>query len=1412
MAFSGEFAHRLVSCLLAGDNSEAGLRDASNLNDQLGEEGWQHLVDLLLSPHPAAEKLGYEYPYLALAITAWDRGTFTLQGERLASDDERFTQLQTLLEATDPRYLAQLLLHWHNQGQLQPLINQWLRWVDQLPEGSLAGLTRQTLTNDRYREHLLTVARQLLSQPEVQKPINRLLTPATYPLPTSALTVDSEPAAELPERTGWQHWLAYWQSQSTAAQQRLVTLISGLVSESLDLEADTLSYYGQNLGELSFDWLHQHQQPLAALATWGEPLTTLQLDELNPLMLGLEAIATNPLYIDTLQEKAGASRLQLALEETFWTGGTIPNCQGLVLSGMESASSAHTMELQARQWLSPHRQCRGLSPLVAVALAELGADCDADCLAAAADWLQPQPGVRASRDVLTSLLNYATDRLVTAYQQDPYVLQHHGLAFGRLSAQQLKALTTLIDQATVNSPADLLDLERHIREHPDLRSQLQPDFLSQWLAQTIARLDVSAYQLGSWAPAADESLATWLTANHDRNLLRSLVGWYEGGPASSRLFELITQEELEVENPANTAFAQRLKQGLSLIHGAYRNPQVSFKGQQERFQLPWTGSRNNRTLIDAQGRAQQQARPLTYADALYGPENADEPQGLLLADRLARQIPLLSTTDKKPVANRFRNALTALAEQRRQPPTSSPLSPALPPELFKGPAPTAAQARLVILFLGQNLFPEAPLAEGTWRPKADAPDSVFARDEAPRLLAGTASISGRERAWSGMVRWLPAQFGEHRDFANWPAPLIPDATTLQTWFEQRLAEPLVVEQGHLATSPVSPGEPAHNHEKLLGVGQMLATIYQSQTRQIAVPAIGFAAYCPTRQGDRWQATGCPLQAPDYPSYVRFIQQRFQAQMCPVLMLADEPRRQRWLESLNFQQSPPDVARLCQPYRRDPALPAADLVRIIDDVFGLGPNPQLSPAIRSLPLQMTALKAAATPNPQRRRQLWRQLLPTLQPQLSARTRQRQETAWLLQAGESGLFDHVVQQAGGLMGDQQLAARLKTYGKALTASESPYADFLLATVDEFQIARAQGRSLLGFGHQWLGRMQQNPEHFTVMQALAAHPRDSYTGILLGFTLGQALDAGVFTDFSPEQPGYSWLLQTLSQDQWQLVTGFGEMLGADIAALSQTTAEHMLAAAPETSTFAQDVQTGLNWLLPWLSQQDQLFQTGLDLRQVAGQLDASTLAPALSELWLTTLNRPLADLDNQWHPALRETLPELLTTSFADLPELADQTLAVGSGEPTAAAFGPKLVWGLTQGLAAQDGSRELFRLLQDERLGLRAVPLLRSLVEQPALFQKVSRLLDHVAPIPARTWQAGFSDMETLVQASYKFLDFTAHRTQWRASAPVEYRYAFATIGRFAQSARRRETTFQLLETWFTPRPASDSPRGDDAHKP
>ncbi|MFW7378734.1 MAG: hypothetical protein ACOH5I_08005 [Oligoflexus sp.] len=1409
LGFHGQFFHQFLQCLSSSSEQIPATRKISTV---WGEEGYQSLVDWLLMEHPQSEQLGSKYPYLTLVATLLDRASYTLDQQELFGEHERFVSLQALLKDIDPSQAAHLILSWHRSGQLTSLLQEWSHFIKLWPSGSFSGILQKSSEDDAFMQDLLAIARATLAQPDVYAPWTELFMQQEFLLvhpsclisndgchdETLPISADSEyihnpmPAKEA---LNVEHWLDFWHSRSEASRKRLLHFFGRILFDVKDVSLSNFNRYLQEGILILKNWMMQNPGLSESLIPWLLPLSELSLDELNPLVNGLAEIAENPLYVDALQEKAGASRLKRLLEKFFWQGGQLDACDSLNVPGLATASSPGLRQQYFLQMISPHAACSGLSPLLAYSLEVLNADCDVGCQERLPAWLhQLQVSTPGAGD-WQILIDYGMQRLAAELKADPFYLQHRRLAYGPLTPADYQAFAASMAKHQPLTLESFLAWEEDIAAQPNLNGLLIPNFLELWLSEIIFSLSVSTYQLKDLFPADPSKFDAWLQAEHDQRLLRSFLGFYEGGPARPWLQTWAT-EILPLPDSADHQTQRRLqhlKQGFSFIHGMFKNPELSFQAEVENIQLPWSGSLSNQTRIDSEGQVIQEKSAIDFAALLGFTEQTDSPSEFALWQRFQRQLPLLTDPTERGVdavetiQDLFRNWQTL----SRPDLASKNISyPGLPEALFTGKPFSTDEARLLLLFFGQNFYAKQAANHDIWNGLSVNPlptEQEINRNLAPRIFAGATNTASPQRAWSAMVQWAPQQsLIQGESLQAWIAAMQVPAEEIQAVMQKRAQQPLLVGLQNMQANPIAQ---LSEYEKILGIGQLLSFIYASRGEQYLVPSLGFASYCPQLQTDgSWQTGSCPFQAETHAAYEQAVQQNFLNQLCPVLMDLAAFDLQKTSQIL---QVDPSFTQSC----RDFTASSSYVPQVLFDIWKIGQQSDLKPEVLSLPLQIRLAKLQQKPAAMHHLADYDALRLSLSPILSARLLQREESYGLFRQNHPGLFSSIIQQLGGLLGDRLLSEKLKELPRRLagepSTNEHPIDRIVLDLVDEFQLARLQGDHLLSFTAASLQRFAQEPEAMEHLASIIADPHDPYTGILLGFTLGQALDADVFPEFSAEQAGYRWLLYHLRADNWQALTQFISNSQYDLLTISQYLAKDVLVPA-------EDLADLLRFTLALIYSQDQV--NAIDPIKLATTRLPADAIPAMARVSREILYQPLANLENHWQSPLAQKPAVLIDLLASALPALA-RTQIKASQEAAPSFFAS--AWHLIKAWDQPKNIRQqAYLVLQDQRLGLRQPALWHHASTDQEALLRMTALLDHVDRIPRSDWQALSDEMDQLLDGSYRFLDFAAQNTIWQADAEKDFAYALAVLGRTARSSLRRQANFDLLKLWLKPADESD----------
>jgi hypothetical protein len=134
--------------------------------------------------------------------------------------------------------------------------------------------------------------------------------------------------------------------------------------------------------------------------------------------------------------------------------------------------------------------------------------------------------------------------------------------------------------------------------------------------------------------------------------------------------------------------------------------------------------------------------------------------------------------------------------------------------------------------------------------------------------------------------------------------------------------------------------------------------------------------------------------------------------------------------------------------------------------------------------------------------------------------------------------------------------------------------------------------------------------------------------------------------------------------------------------------------------------------------------------------------------------------------------------------------------------KALRGMTDGLYGRDGS-ELWRLLQDKRLGLGPDGIIMQQLRDPRLREDLRLVLKAFSDLETEWVLAALDEWEELARSTQKVLHYFEKNVQWRGTGALSYQYFIKTLDHQMQDGLKRlRDQLNLFRTWL---------RGEDCEK-
>ncbi len=814
----------------------------------------------------------------------------------------------------------------------------------------------------------------------------------------------------------------------------------------------------------------------------------------------------------------------------------------------------------------------------------------------------------------------------------------------------------------------------------------------------------------------------------------------------------------------------------------YRNPLASFKPEAEKITLPWVGSNKNSVTFGKNGQKEAKGELLT-PNLLFD----ESESGLSLWSRYKEQIALATASVPADEADELRRWLLDdwLKTRVMGAAAINVKGAELPVELFDRTTLSPLEARTLILFLGTQFVAELSDLPESASINSSPESNGSPRNESARAFNGPSAVGGIERPWTSF--WLfqnSTLSASQTSFASMRSAVGQNLATVRQAFIDKAQSPTLISQGLLNFADA---DVLSDHEKLLLQLHLFSPLLENRGKQYFAPAVGFDNYCPKKNGQVFSATACPFAFESAESYTRFLQARFTQAFCGVLPV-NTAQMNVALSAMGVAERAETMKAVCAGTKTSLNWNEGYLQASLMDALAMGKNPRLKESVKSLPSAMRWLKASARTDNKEQLKAYLTFTPVLDGATASKIGQRQGTYQAFFSKQPGAVSVWLLYLSKDLGLSEVAQALKKLGsQPIAGSEKPVEDFLNLIATQYEVAKTQNQSTLEYAFTLLTEISKNASARETALRILGKPYDPYAGVLLGYTLPQAVKAGILPEFN--WTTYKPLRLLLQNQNLELLQGLAEIYDRD--ALSWL--DHWLKL---TSTFesmsalTSDVRPVLNWVRAFAKSRG--MESNQQITELASLRDWSAPISSLTRIY-RLLRVSLPDLSNKWHDAfyfesealcrtLVETLPRLL--SLKDRFELSggDKNLM------------PEAFLGLIQGPLKHDAS-ELSLWLQDERMGFRSPSYWGAALRDPLFRQQLDSSLAGLDQTTREDWRRLRLEWDSLGPKASHLIGYTANNVILRKPDARYQKDALSSLARVTADEDRWQKLGLVLDSWL-----------------
>lgn len=1373
-SWTAGFVRTFIEC---ASNSEDSFATTLDVMESLGEKGLQAGLDLIRwNPKDAVNK----DPLLGSLSVLLDRGTQLDDGTVIVDSDARWKATQPFLESMKPQPFLKLLLQLQKRGLLQDFWTLMATVDEATPQGFNGTMLRQLLSDSQTQSDLRTLIDVLVKDPEAYEELKSFLQGESYTFIKDCGSDDCFFPDANQNRTTAQHWLQFWNSLGAERQDRLQRMLSQIFQVVLE-QPDALAVdRTQQLFDLGEDSVLRTKNLYLQFAEIFHVIRNTSLDSFAPFIQGLNRVKDNPVYLDAFQEKAGSTYLQDLVQDFLWKGGQPQGCLASI-PGLRDAKDQGSFTALYKGLVNPNASCAGQVPALLFLSQTMGWECPRDLCSLAS---MPE----ANSDYL-SLLDYALASVDRKLSVDPWYLFQIGAARDQMTRESWTLLKGVIQQHPKSTTNDLLRLETTVTHDSRLKKVMAPDWLERWLQSELLELSSLEDSFQGLFPDRDP-IEAWYFSDADTRMSRVLFGLYTTGPGERLQQETFSFASAKASwfrfKPDSKASDRDIAQvvaALRSIHAQTKNPGVSFKPEAEKVNLPWLGGLKNAPRFAADGLREGESQMLS-PNLLF--EEGDD--GMAIRSRYRDQLILASAALPKDETDAFQDWLFNRWIPEQDAAAKSPSSPtvSIPEELFDKDALRPIDGRLFALFLAQQFAAEMQTAPASSRINSLPASNVNAKTQAARQFAGPANFGGTE--WTSLWAFDSGLASEsHQTLRDIIDSVDGNEARLKTLLEGRVQNLPSMKQG-LLNPPDSAKLDAH--ERLLLQLHLSSPIFQSRGQQFFVPAIGFSDQCPQKNDSgTWSAVPCPFQFDNFAAYRQFIQDRVRGSFCSILK-TDSGLDVSRARQMGFQDSSSDLQKLCGSSSLSWTWSPSWIQQVVRDSFALGRNPKLKATYRQLPAVLRLTKAMGMQDPKQRFLTLLNHTPILSGGTSARVLQRVGTYQALTQETPKLVSTWILYLTERIGNRGISDSLKKLGgQPLPGSAAPVQDLLGLVTSGYEKARQQKFTTLEYVFDLVTSLSAQPYARETLFRLFGKPYDPYVGILLGFTLPQAVKAGILTDFNWD----TYAPLRLMIQPANLTDGQKLMSLYDRDALSWFDIwERIRKPFPTAKIMAEDAGLLLHWFEKYFDSAERSLGKSQAFMRLARSMDAREAMPALVRS-SRLLNKSLADLDNNWQKPFVQQMDALTGVAVKAGPMAWDLLSRLPlDGETKDLPMEAFL--GMIRAPLTHDG-KEIYALLQDARVGMRA-PSLWSLAWNDKQWRtNTEDILAALNNTDRGQWQSLQKEWAVIGPDFGKTLRYMADNIVWKNAEATSQKAALSTLADTVNSPERWESSQKIFESWI-----------------
>ncbi|MES2744556.1 MAG: hypothetical protein V4655_03975 [Bdellovibrionota bacterium] len=1372
-AWTSSFVKGFVSCLSEGsETSRQKFALSLDVLNRLGDQSLQSTLDLFQF------RSGGLDVFFGLTSSLLDRG---------AADQSpaRWPATQAVLEDTRPFAFAQLLMELKRRDLLTPLLDTLQSADDTLPKGFVETGIRQFLNDDRVKADTILLIKAFLADEKAFESFNQFLTPerkALDPNCTGAACVYPG-AAEL--KSSAQHWLDFWSSLPASQRDRLALAMAQIMKGTLEQEDSIADDRGQRLASLAIESILRSSSVYKQLYEALDVALETPLSSYEPFIQGLSRIKDNPIYLDAFEEKIGSSQLQDLVLEFLWKGGQPMSCS-TAFAGVSSGVDPSARTELLKTLLNTSSACGGKAPVLVMLSQYLGSECS-DISCSVNLFAEPKEA-----DIKPTL-NYAFSKISAELLADSFTLYRLGAARSEVSPTLWAELKAEANNRPFTNVQDIQTFEREMQlRHPKVLSM---DWLELSLNKSIVQLAEVEQSFKSLYPDRNP-VELWFTSKHtkpyseaDVNLSRVIFGLYPNGASEQVLAKMFSLDDLEADWKTSHSKSQinrrdlaQLLAPLRSMAAFYRNPLASFKPEAEKIILPWVGSNKNLVTFHKNGQ-KENAGDLLRTSLLFD----ESASGLSLLSRYREQVALATASVPAEEAGELRRWLLDewLKTRVLKATTADVRSADLPTELFDRTTLSPLEARTLILFLGTQFVQElSDFPEGSTI--SSSPDTnANPRNESARAFNGPSAVGGIERPWTSFWLFQNATLSPSlTSFASMRSAIAQSVTGVRESFMDKANKPTLISQGLL---DIADADALSDHEKLLLQLHLFSPLLENRGKQYFAPSVGFDRYCPKKTGQEFSASTCPFTFESVESYTQFLQARFTKAYCGVLP-DNTAQLKIVLSALAVSESAEVIKSLCSAHKTSLSGNEGYVQAGLLDALALGKNPRLKDSVKSLPSALRWLKSSARQDNKEQLKAYLSFTPVIDGLTASKMQQRMGNYQAFFSKQPGAISVWLLYLSKDLGLNEVALALKKLGRQpIAGSEKPIQDFLNLIAIQYEAAKAQNLSTLEYAFTLITEISKNPSARETALRILDKPYDPYAGVLIGFTLPQAIKAGILPEFN--WTTYRPLRLLLQNQNLDLLQGLAQIYDRD--ALSWLDHWLKLTAHFESmSKLSGDVRPLLNWIRSFAYSRGP--ESNQQITELAALRDWSAPISSLTRLY-RLLRVSLPDLSNEWHDAFYFQSEALCRTLVDTLPRLLSlkDRFELSGGDRN---LMPEAFLGLIQGPLKHDAS-ELSLWLQDERMGFRSPSYWGAALRDPLFRQQLDLSLAGFDQTTREDWRRLRVEWDTLGPNASHLIGYTANNVILRKPDARYQKDALTSLARVTADEVKWQNLGLVLDAWL-----------------